>query len=78
MHHLQLLQVASSCQEEHVTKVTKSLRILLWSLLKMLVLTHSTLEVFCDANTTDKSIIPSIPVLRRSTLISAYFIPPAC
>lgn len=49
---------------------------ILYSLLEMLVLTTSTFQlfqVFCDANTTDKSI--RISVFSGNTLISDYFIP---
>lgn len=60
VHNLQLQQVAFSCQKEHVTKVTKSLHILLCSSLEILVLTNSTfelLQIFLDANAIEKSII---------------------
>lgn len=56
----------------------KGLHILLCSLFEMLVITTSTFQlfqVFCDANTTDKSIIKWISVLNRNTLISDYFVP---
>lgn len=55
----------------------RGLHILLCSLLEMLVLTASTFQlfqVFCDANTTDKS-IKWISVFSGNTLISDYFIP---
>lgn len=80
VHNLQVLQVVSSCQKEHVTKVTISLvssHVRCQKCWSSLTQTLELFQVFCDATTTDKSIITRISALNRNTLTPACFTSPA-